>query len=712
MSSSKSSTGRATLASTITLKGNEIRRGGLWKDITNKTLKGLPGLQKEGTDGVITSARFVLYPKYEASATLCLEFFGSDMDEASKVILELSHAFPNQGHEVLQALEHFDSEYVRAIGYKVKAPRGDAPKAVLLIDVVGHGEPEVARGVARIRGILDRHKNTCLFEAKGEAEAKRFWADRKKLGAIAARTNAFKLNEDIVLPLDALAELARFLDGMNVEEERESQRAFIERARALLDISPRHQGRNEDRSEDNEWLGEKIDKARDKCDQAKSALASAAPSDLRSLSIVKALREDLLELVRGYKQFGASIEAALAEERRRLIVLATHMHAGDGNVHVNIPVLSNDRAMMRRAEKAVDRVMAKVAELGGVCSGEHGIGVTKLRYLEPEIIAELDRYRRQIDPAGTMNPGKLSDMSAIEHIFTPSFNLLSLEARILQHGKLEELALRIAQCVRCGRCKPNCCVFYPARNLFYHPRGKNLAIGALIEALLYEAQRERSSSFELLRYLEEVADHCTICHKCAKPCPVDIDTGEVSVLEREILVAHGYKHTALATRATLGYLESRSPAYNRVFRAGVLGVGGAIQRTLARVCRPVRRIRMQARDPTWHPFCVRPFPRQIPSPCATCCPRARRIKRWCSNPRSKQVPRCSTFRAAVPNASTRRSRWRPCTCSARSVRAWCYRRPSCVAVSRPMPMAVPNNTGASSCKAHFCSRRFARCSRT
>jgi len=574
--------GQDKLARTITLRGSEIRRRGLWKDITNKTLKGLPGLQKEGTDGVITSARFVLYPKYQASATLCLEFFGPDMDEASKVIVELSLAFPNEGHEVLQALEHFDNEYVRAIGYKVKAPRGDAPKAVLLIDVVGHTQAEVTRGVGRIREILDRHKNTCLFEAKGEAEAKRYWADRKKLGAIAARTNAFKLNEDIVLPLDELSALARFCDNVNVEEERESQRAFVDRARVLLQIRPR--------GEDNAWLGEKVEKARAKCDEAAAALESADPIALRSLSISKALREELLELVRGYKQFGAAIEAALAEERRRLIVLATHMHAGDGNVHVNIPVLSNDRAMMRRAQRAVDRVMAEVAELGGVCSGEHGIGVTKLRYLEPELIAELESYRNKVDPARTMNPGKLTDLGAIEHIFTPSFNLLSLEARILKHGKLEELALRIAQCVRCGRCKPSCCVFYPARNLFYHPRGKNLAIGALIEALLYEAQRERSSSFELLRYLEEVADHCTICHKCEKPCPVDIDTGEVSVLEREILVAHGYKHTALATRATLGFLESRSPMYNRIFRAGVLGVGGAIQRTLARVAAPAEEL--------------------------------------------------------------------------------------------------------------------------
>jgi Fe-S oxidoreductase len=181
-----------------------------------------------------------------------------------------------------------------------------------------------------------------------------------------------------------------------------------------------------------------------------------------------------------------------------------------------------------------------------------------------------------------MNPRKLSDRDVLQHIFTPSFNLLKLESRILQFGKLEELALKIAQCVRCGKCKPNCCVFHPPRSLFHHPRNKNLAIGALIEALLYEAQRERSARFGILRELEDVADHCTICHKCLKPCPVAIDTGEVSVLEREILVARGYKHTAPATRATLRYLESRSIAFNRIFRATVVGAGGGVQRALAR----------------------------------------------------------------------------------------------------------------------------------
>ena len=85
---------QGTLIKHIELRGTEIRKNGLWKDITNKALGGLPGLQKEGTDGIITSALFILYPEYEAKKTLCLEFFGPDFDEASRVILELSRIFP------------------------------------------------------------------------------------------------------------------------------------------------------------------------------------------------------------------------------------------------------------------------------------------------------------------------------------------------------------------------------------------------------------------------------------------------------------------------------------------------------------------------------------------------------------------------------------------------------------------------------------------
>jgi len=502
---------------TIALTADRIRKPGLWKDITNKALGGVPGLQKEGTDGVITSAEFILHPQYEFAATLCLEFFGDDMDEASEVILELVRAFPDTGAEALEALEHFDGQFVRAIGYRVKAARLGTPKAVLLVDVVGHDDAQLKRAVAKIGAILEHHVNTEIAVARDAAEAKRFWADRKRLGAIAARTNAFKLNEDVVLPLAALAEFSRWVDGVNLEEERENLTELARRLRDFFEEAPSQ--------EDPLWLGGKLARSLDLCEEALEALSWENAEQMRGGTAVEGLLGALRELAHGYPQVEEGIERIVRHVRSRLVVLATHMHAGDGNVHVNIPVMSNDRAMLGRAETAVDRLMEKAAALGGVCSGEHGIGVTKLK-----------------------------DLAALELIFTPSFNLLELEARILRHGQLEELALKIAHCVRCGKCKPDCCVFYPARGLFYHPRNKNLAVGALIEALLYDAQRERGGAFELLRNLEQVADHCTLCHKCLKPCPVDIDTGEVSVLERDILAAHDFKRTAGAA-ATVSLLR-------------------------------------------------------------------------------------------------------------------------------------------------------------
>lgn len=568
-----------SLDETIELRGDEIRKPNLWKDITNKALKGVPGLQKEGTDGVITSAEFVLHPAYPESLTLCLEFFGDSMDEAARVILEIAERFPNRGEEALQALEHFDEEYVQAIDYRTKAAKDERPKAVLLIDMVAHTPAQLARGRERLQSLLAPYPETHVFFARDAEEATRFWSDRKKMGAIAKRTNAFKLNEDIVLPLSALAEFARYIADYNVAEERHNQLACVARAHAVAASAA---------PTDGEWLAQKLPAAQDRCARAEKEIEEANGFDLRRMRHLKHLRHDLAALFAGYDAVQQELERALTEERGRLIVIATHMHAGDGNVHVNIPVFSNDREMMRRATQTADVIMEHAVALGGVVSGEHGIGITKLKHLDDATIAALERHRDRIDPQRVMNPGKLVDRAALEQVFTPSFNLLELEAKILQYDSLLTLADRISKCVRCGKCKPNCCVYYPRASLFYHPRNKNLAIGSLIEALLYEAQRFRTTDFESLKYLEDVADHCTICHKCLDPCPVKIDTGEVSILEREILVARGTKKTALPTRLTLAYLNSTSRVFNAVFRLLVLRLGTGLQRLGTGLVRALR----------------------------------------------------------------------------------------------------------------------------
>jgi len=71
---------------------------------------------------------------------------------------------------------------------------------------------------------------------------------------------------------------------------------------------------------------------------------------------------------------------------------------------------------------------------------------------------------------------------------------------------------------------PFCATHVPRANLLYSPRDKILATSLLIEAFLYEEQTRRGVSIQHWDELSDVADHCTVCHKCLTPCPVDIDS--------------------------------------------------------------------------------------------------------------------------------------------------------------------------------------------
>jgi hypothetical protein len=74
------------------------------------------------------------------------------------------------------------------------------------------------------------------------------------------------------------------------------------------------------------------------------------------------------------------------------------MHAGDGNVHTNIPVNSDDYDMLQTAHEAVKRIMALARSLDGVISGEHGIGITKLEFLTDEELRPFTEYKQGGSP--------------------------------------------------------------------------------------------------------------------------------------------------------------------------------------------------------------------------------------------------------------------------------------------------------------------------
>ena len=86
-------------------------------------------------------------------------------------------------------------------------------------------------------------------------------------------------------------------------------------------------------------------------------------------------------------------------------------HVGDGNFHLVMPVHAEDEEDLEEALRITDRLVERALAMGGTCSGEHGVGLGKMRFLEAEHgAAALDVMRaikHALDPLGLMNPGKL-----------------------------------------------------------------------------------------------------------------------------------------------------------------------------------------------------------------------------------------------------------------------------------------------------------------
>jgi D-lactate dehydrogenase (cytochrome) len=85
-------------------------------------------------------------------------------------------------------------------------------------------------------------------------------------------------------------------------------------------------------------------------------------------------------------------------------------HAGDGNFHLIIMLDPDDQQEFETITRISERLVERALKFGGTCSGEHGVGIGKLKYLAAEHGEALDVMRaikRAIDPTNLMNPGKL-----------------------------------------------------------------------------------------------------------------------------------------------------------------------------------------------------------------------------------------------------------------------------------------------------------------
>jgi D-lactate dehydrogenase (cytochrome) len=85
-------------------------------------------------------------------------------------------------------------------------------------------------------------------------------------------------------------------------------------------------------------------------------------------------------------------------------------HAGDGNFHLLLSVDPNDAEEVSRAEAFHDRLVERALDMDGTCTGEHGVGIGKRRFLPAEhgeAIQTMKAIKQALDPLGIMNPGKI-----------------------------------------------------------------------------------------------------------------------------------------------------------------------------------------------------------------------------------------------------------------------------------------------------------------
>lgn len=115
-------------------------------------------------------------------------------------------------------------------------------------------------------------------------------------------------------------------------------------------------------------------------------------------------------------QFARVLDETVKDVQSLGVVGTCFGHAGDGNFHVILPIKDDDTAeYLGRLQEVNDNLIRRTLQAGGTCSGEHGIGYGKMKYLEQQYgagaLAVMKAVKQGLDPYNIMNPGKIVDLT-------------------------------------------------------------------------------------------------------------------------------------------------------------------------------------------------------------------------------------------------------------------------------------------------------------
>ncbi len=604
----------------IALPGARFRKAGLGKDVTDKFLGGLPGVQKEGCDGLITSARWVVHRMPKHIRTVCLEFFGRAREAVPSIVEITDYLARRPDGAILAGLEHLDERYLRAVGYATKSRRGSLPKMVLVGDIVGDDDDAVARAASEVVRMANARTGEGFVAVSTEAR-KKFWLDRAKTAAISRHTNAFKLNEDVVIPLPKMGEYTDAIERINIELSIENKLELLDATRRVsrITVCARQDGGRRPRSPAARGNPRRPRRAGARTDRLHAATLALAADTLRRAAGTIVARTDRAGPDAPDQRFGSAVGSAhhrpaagphdprLVEDRSaraarahlfgRGVRIGARRVRGDPPARAARPRVRRAAHARRRRQRAHQHSgqfrQLRDAAAGQRCGGAHhadrarsrrrDLGRARHRHHQARVpdrrrdgrVPPLQECRR---PRGPLQQGQAPARCRPHNAYTPSFNLMGHESLIMQQSDIKSISDAIKDCLRCGKCKPVCSTHVPGANLLYSPRNKILATSLLIEAFLYEEQTRRGVSIKHWDEFGDVADHCTVCHKCEAPCPVDIDFGDVSMAMRDLLRRMGKKKFNPGTAASMFFLNVKDPQTIKIARTLMLQWGYKAQR--------------------------------------------------------------------------------------------------------------------------------------
>jgi len=194
------------------------------------------------------------------------------------------------------------------------------------------------------------------------------------------------------LPLDAEAILLMDVDG---------DPEVVEKQAALVAEFCRNQGARDIRVSQSEKENEPLWVAR------RSAFGAVAR--MRPTCVVEDATVPVSYLT-------AAVKRIMEIAERNRVQIAVLAHAGDGNLHPLVLCDKRDQDEMARVDKAMDEIVDYALSVGGTLSGEHGIGVTKAKYLRKQLsetsLKMMRAIKKTFDPQGILNPGSFLEHAA------------------------------------------------------------------------------------------------------------------------------------------------------------------------------------------------------------------------------------------------------------------------------------------------------------